>query len=85
MFNEQEKLAIKQTMQTVGWKYVLEVFNEEILEGKKPINFNTDGKSNEVIARDVVAREMASKIIDKVFKKLNGIMKEEKVKPIVYK
>ena len=85
MYSENIKLAIKQTMQTTGWQYVLDILNEEILEGKKPLNFNTAGKSNEVIARDVVAREMACNTIDKVLKKLNVILKEEKTKPIIYK
>lgn len=77
--------AIKSTVETRGWDFIEELFYEEILEGKKPLNFNTEGKTNEVIAREVAAREMAAKMVDKVLKKIKRIASSEEPKKEVYR
>ena len=47
----------------------------------KPINLKTDGKTNEMIAREVTAYEIAAKTLDKAFRKfesqVNRPIKEE--------
>lgn len=83
--DENIKSAIRQTAQTVGWKYIEAIFHDEVVDGKKPTTFNTEGKSNEMIAREVTAREMAAKLVVRALNKIEKIAKEEKVKQVVYK
>ena len=84
--NENIKRAIKQTMATPGWKYVLELFEEEFISGKKVTSFVTEGKTNEMIAREVTAKEISAKAIDKIMKKLDKIKNaQEKPEGVVYK
>ena len=85
MYNENEKLAVKQTLSTAGWILVEEMLRDELIDGKKITSFNTEGKSNEAIAREVVAREIAGKTIEKLFAKLNRIKNEEHQKKVIYK
>lgn len=85
MLNENEKIAIKQTISTAGWAMIVDIFKDEILEGKKPINFKVEGKSNEVIAREVSAREMAAKSITNILAKLNRLANGEAVNKKSYK
>ena len=68
-----QKKAIRQIVQTPSWSYVEEVIREELLEGRKPINFKTEGKTSEMIAIEVMAREMSAKIIDKALKRIKII------------
>jgi hypothetical protein len=65
--------AIKQIVSLPAWAYIEDVFKEEILEGKKPLNFKTEGKTAEMIALEVMAREMSAKIVDRALKKLKRI------------
>lgn len=84
--NEVQKRAVKQTLNSPGWVYVLGILNEELIDGKKVTNFTTEGKTNEMIAREVVSREMAGKTFEKALKKLDRIKNEpEKPEPKVYK
>lgn len=84
--NEQIKDAIKQTLKTPGWAYIAAILDEELISGKKATSFNTEGKTNEMIAREVTAREMSAKVIEKVLKKLERLASEaDKPKPVVYK
>lgn len=85
MLNKNEKIAIKQTISTAGWAMIVDIFKDEILEGKKSINFKVEGKSNEVIAREVSAREMAAKSITNILAKLNRLANEEAVNKKSYK
>jgi len=71
--NEVAKKAIRQIVQQNGWAYIEEVIKEELLEGRKPINFKTEGKTPEMIAIEVMAREMTAKIIDKALKRIKAI------------
>ena len=83
--NEVKQKAIKSLVEQPAWKYIEEVFNEEILEGKKPLNFKTEGKSAETIALEVMAREMASKIVFKVLNRFKSIGKTASIKKESYK
>lgn len=83
--NDQIKKAIQQTINTPGWKYIMEIFDEEFISGKKATNFNTEGKSNEAIAREVVAREMSAKTLDKAFKRIARLQNDIEKTQIVYK
>jgi hypothetical protein len=77
--NEIQKKAIKNIVEQEGFKYIEQVFLDEILEGKKPINFKTEGKTSEMIALEVMAREKASKMVTNVLSKLKRIKYEDKV------
>lgn len=70
---ELKQKAIQSVVSLPAWEYIEEVFKEEILECNKPINFKTEGKSAEVIALEVMAREQSSKIVDKVLKRLRAM------------
>jgi hypothetical protein len=84
--NEQIKNAIKQTMQTPGWVHILDILDEEFIDGKKATSFNTEGKTNEMIAREVTARELSAKAIKKAFDRLQRIANEtDKPKQTIYK
>jgi len=71
--------AIKSIAEQPAWKEVKELFKEEVLENRKWLNYNSAGKSNEQIATDVKAMEIASKIVDKVLKKIDRIGSVEKI------
>jgi hypothetical protein len=77
--NEIQKKAIKNIVEQEGFKYIEQVFLDEILEGKKPINFKTEGKTSEMIAIEAMAREKASKMVTNVLSKLKRIKYEDKV------
>jgi len=83
--NEQIKKAIQQTINTPGWKYVLEILEEEFISGKKATEFNTEGKSNEAIAREVTAREMSAKALEKAFKRIERMRVDVETKKVEYK
>ena len=68
-----QQKAIQQIVSQTGWQYIEDLFKEEVLEGRKPINFKTEGKTADLIAIEVIAREQAAKIVDKVLKKLKRI------------
>jgi len=75
-----QQKAIQQIVSQTGWQYIEDVFKEEVLEGRKPINFKTEGKTADLIAIEVIAREQAAKIVDKVLKKLKRIASVEELK-----
>jgi hypothetical protein len=77
--------AIKSIVNQTGWQYIEEVFIDEIIEGKKALNFKTEGKTAEMIAIDVIARERASKMILDVLKKLKRIANKEEYKKESFK
>ena len=83
--NEQIKKAIQQTVNTTGWKYIMEIFEDEFISGKKATLFNTEGKSNEMIAREVTAREMSAKALDKAFKRIGRLQNDIEKTQTVYK
>jgi len=63
MYSETVKKAIKNIVEQEGFKYIEQVFIDEVLEGKKPLNFKTEGKTAEMIAIEAMAREKASKMV----------------------
>lgn len=75
-----QQKAIQQIVSQTGWQYIEEVFKEEVLEGRKPINFKTEGKTADLIAIEVIAREQAAKIVDRVLKRLKRIASVEELK-----
>jgi hypothetical protein len=74
--NEVQKKAIKQIVEQEAFKYIEQVFIDEILEGKKPLNFKTEGKTAEMIAIEAMAREKASKMVTSALLKLKRFKKE---------
>jgi len=77
--------AIKNIVNLTGWQYIEEVFYDEILEGKKPINFKTEGKTTEMIAVEAIAREKSAIMVEKVLKKLKRIANKQEYKKESYK
>jgi hypothetical protein len=67
------KQAIKSIVETPAWQEIENFFKEEMLEGKKPLNIKTEGKSADMIALEVMAREQAAKSVDNALKKLRRI------------
>jgi len=77
-----EKKLIKLTLQTKGWEYIQAMIEDELVNYK----FNTEGKTDQMIAREVTAKEMADKSISKVIFKLNKIKNEPEAPEVkVYK
>jgi len=76
---------IKQILEMPAWTYIEQYFKNEVLEGKKPVNFKTEGKTSEMIAIEVMAREMAAKMVDKTLKKLRNIKSEKAFEKESYK
>lgn len=75
----------KQTLDSKGWIEIEQIFLDEFLEGKKPINLKTEGKSNEQIACEARSREYSAKAIKRVLSKLNRIKNPTEVKKESYK
>ena len=67
------KQAIKSIVETPAWQEIEEFFKEEFLEGKKPLNIKTEGKSAEMIALEVMARNQAAKNVNNALTKLRRI------------
>jgi hypothetical protein len=67
------KQAIKQLVEQPAFQYIEDMFMEEIVDGKKPLNFKTEGKTAEMIALEAMAREKASKMVINVLNKLRRI------------
>lgn len=77
MINE---LAIKQVVNSQGWKEVERIIIEEVEENKLPANFHTNGKSNEEVARECAAREQASLIIKECLNKIYRVAGKQEFK-----
>ena len=80
-----QRQQVKELIQSEAWTYVEGYFKEEVLEGRKPINFKTEGKTSSMIAIEVMAREMAAKMVDKTLKKLRNIKSEKAFEKESYK
>ena len=65
--------AIKSVIAHPGWQAIEDLIRQEAIDGKKPMNIATDGKSVEIIALEVMSRKKAAETIDKVLKKINRI------------
>lgn len=68
---------IKSLVESSAWEYVEAMFRDEVMEGKKPLNFKTEGKTPDLIAIEIIAREKAAKIVDSVLRKLRAIKGEQ--------
>ncbi len=77
--DELTKKAIKQITDQKGWEYIEALFKEEILEGKKPLNFKTEGKTHDMIAIEAIAREQAAKMVNSVLAKIKRVKGEDKI------
>jgi len=64
---------LKQLVATKGWQEFLEIVKDEITESKLPKSYLTGGKTTDIIALECMAREKASKIIEKCIAKVNRI------------
>ena len=67
------ELALKQLVASKGWEEAQKIFAIKITEHKLPKNFATSGKTAELIALECMAREQASKIVEKCIKEINNI------------
>lgn len=76
---------IKMIVESSTWTYIEDLFKEEVLEGKKPLSFKTEGKTPEMIAIEAIAREKAAKIVDNVLRKIKAIKNEPEYKKESYK
>lgn len=76
---------IKTIVDSSAWVYIEQMFKDEVIDGKKPINFKTEGKTPEIIAIEAIAREKASKIVDSVLRKLRAIKGENEYEKESYK
>jgi hypothetical protein len=79
------KQTIKQIVELPGFQYIEDMFMEELVDGKKPLNFKTEGKTAEMIALEAMAREMASTMVVKVLSKLKRIKNEQTYKKESFK
>ena len=79
------KQTIKQIVELPGFQYIEDMFMEELVDGKKPLNFKTEGKTAEMIALEAMAREMASTMVVKVLNKLKRIKNEQTYKKESFK
>lgn len=70
------KENIKATLQTAGWEDIKALLQEELGEEQKVTSIKTDGKSDEVIAREVEGKQSASRIIKRLLTRLDRIAKE---------
>jgi len=76
---------IKATAQTAGWEEIEQLFKREILDKTDFKNVNKKLSPDDFKA-EAMARVEASKIVDKVLKKINKIKNdEEAVKKVVYR
>lgn len=68
-----QKKAISQIVNQTGWQYVEDFIRQELIEGKKPLNLKTEGKTAEMIALEVVAYNKAGRMVENVLKRLHAI------------
>ncbi len=76
--------AVKQILDSKGWLEIEQMFLDEFLEINKPINFRTDGKTNEQIASEVKGLEYSSKAVRRFLNKLNRIKNPIEIKKKTY-
>lgn len=72
--------AIKQTIKTKGWAFILDIFADEIKNSLSGIDIKDDN-----IATQYIGRKEAERIINTVFEKIEAIAYETEAKPINYK
>jgi len=72
-------LAIKQTIQTGGWDEIKELFENEILNNSDTKNIK-ESLSPEHIKLEVMSRNKASKIVNRVLEKIQRIADADEIK-----
>lgn len=75
--------AIKQTVNSRGWRDILVIFKEEVEQEKRDIK--TDGRRFEDVAVDTIAQKQAAKIVKRVINKVNRLGEDEKADKIIYR
>ncbi len=75
---------IKTIFKHPEWEEIEEMLLEEFSEGKKPINFKTEGKSNEQIASEARGREFSAKAIKRFLNRINRLKNPIEGKKKVY-
>lgn len=73
-----KKQALKQTVNSIGWKFVEEILYDEMII--KSLDFNSEGKTDQELARMVVGQELASKGARKTINKIKALAGEEETK-----
>lgn len=82
MFNESQKLAVKQLLESKAWGFIETMLEEEANEAKK---IKTEGRRFEDIAIEAHANDKVSKAIKSLLRKLNAIKNETKTNPVTYR
>ena len=72
-------IAIKQIVKTEGWNEILKMFNKEIENNLDTRNIK-ETMSAEHIKLEVMSRNKASKIVNRVLKKIQKIVNTEPLK-----
>lgn len=78
-------MSIETILKTPEWDEIEEMLLDEFIDGKKPINFKTEGKSNEQIAGEARAREYSAKSVKRFLAKLKRIKDPVEIKKESYK
>jgi hypothetical protein len=77
--------AIKSIVKTPAWSEIENYFRDEVLENKRLLNIKLEGKTNEMIATEYMAREMTAKIIDRVLNKLKRLAQDSNIEKQSFK
>jgi len=76
-------MSIKATLQTKGWKEILQIIEEEKI--KMCDCRNLDHSSLEQMGAEAMARSEAVCLIDEVLKRIKTASQDIKTKPLTYK
>ena len=76
---------IKTIFKHPEWEEIEEMLSDEFLEGKKPLNLKTDGKSNEQIASEARGREFSAKAVKRFLNKINRLKNPIEGKKKIYR
>jgi hypothetical protein len=79
------KKALQQIISLPAWEVVEEIIKEQIVEGKKPLNIKTEGKTAEMIALEVMAKKESAEIIMKALREIKRIGSTQEFKKDSYR
>lgn len=79
------KKALQQIINLPAWEVVEDIIKEEIVEGKKPLNIKTEGKTAEMIALEVMAKKESAEIIMKALREIKRIGNTQEFKKEDYR
>lgn len=80
-----ELQEVQNTLKSLGWGIIKGMIEDSFLEGKKPVNIKTDGKTADMIAMEVIAKQEAAKAMQSFFRKLAALSNKKTVEKQVYK